>query len=69
MTIKLDDTIICEVVTQPAEGGVTYALIRPDGRTNIYARRSYLSCEISSILREAVYDRLAREEKFNAAAS
>ncbi len=69
MTIKLDDTVVCEVVTQRVEGGVTYALIRPDGRTNIYARRSYLSREISSILREAVYEHLARDEKSKAAAS
>jgi hypothetical protein len=69
MTIKLDDTVICKVVTQPAEGGVTYALIRPDGRTNIYGRRSYLNREISNILREAVYERLTRQENLSAAAS
>jgi hypothetical protein len=69
MKLKLDDKVICEVVTQQVKGGVTYALIRPDGRSEIYARHSYLIRGISSILREAVYEQLEREEKFNTAAS
>jgi hypothetical protein len=69
MTIKLDDAVICEVVTQQVKGGIIYTLIRPDGRSEIYARHSYLIRGISSILREAVYEQLEREEKFNTAAS
>jgi predicted RecB family endonuclease len=69
MTIKLDDSVVCEIMVQQAKGGVTYAIIRPDGRSEIYAKRTYLVQGLCSILKKVVRERLGREEKFNAAAS
>lgn len=58
MLLKLDDRVICEITVRREPGGVTYAVIRPDGTSPIFARRTYLIMDVAKVLRHALYEAL-----------
>jgi len=58
LRIQIDHAELCEIVTESEPGGLTYALIRPDGHSEIFGRRSYLFEAMSRMLRKAVNESL-----------
>jgi hypothetical protein len=63
MVLNIDDEMICEILLHWEPGGVTYAVIRPDGTSPIFARRDYLFNDVAKLVRTAVYEALDRDEE------
>jgi hypothetical protein len=63
MVLTLDRELICEITVHPEPGGVTYAVIRPDGTSPIFGRRDYLFNDVATLVQAAVTEALHRERK------
>jgi hypothetical protein len=63
MLLNIDDEAICEISLHWEPGGVTYAVILPNGeKSHIFARRDYLFNDVAKIVCAAVYEALDREK-------
>jgi hypothetical protein len=62
MLLNIDDEVICEISLHWEPAGVTYAVILPNGKSHIFARRDYLFNDLAKLVSAAVYEALDREK-------
>jgi hypothetical protein len=63
MLLNIDHEVICEISLHWEPGGVTYAVILPNGgKSHIFARRDYLFNDVAKLVCAGVYEALDREK-------
>jgi hypothetical protein len=60
--VAIDDEVICEISLHREPGGVPYAVILPNGKSHIFARRDYLFNDVAKLVCAGVYEALDREK-------